>query len=233
MGLTNRGDPDTKRPDENRASRRGAILNSHTPDVDEPLGAPEGADIDAFAASGEPEAFASPPPPNAPRDFRRVYLEHFDFAYRSLRLLGVARNGLEDAVQDVFGIVSRRLVEFAGNSSLKTWIFSIVQRVAANHRRRHRRKQSPLVPLTEAVAGSEASPEAHAEAAQSAVLIQTFCDRLEEGRRALFVLALIEGVPPRELADSLGIPLFTVYSRIRTLREALELFLRRHEDEHD
>lgn len=168
-------------------------------------------------------------------DFELVYREHFDFACRSLRLLGVAVGGLEDAAQDVFGIASRRLAEFEGNSSVKTWIFAIVQRVAANHRRSHRRKQAPLEALSverETAVDAAASPESEAAAAESAALIQAFCDTLDESRRALLVLGLIEGVPMRELASTLGIPLQTAYSRIRALRRSLELHLLKHEVDH-
>jgi RNA polymerase sigma-70 factor (ECF subfamily) len=142
-------------------------------------------------------------------------------------------DALEDAAQDVFGIASRRLAEFEGNSSLKTWIFAIVQRVAANHRRSDRRKRAPLDPLEpETAAGQAPSPESQAQTAQSAALVQAFCDRLDEGRRALLVLGLIEGVPMRELSSTLGIPLQTAYSRTRALRRDLELYLRQHEVDH-
>jgi RNA polymerase sigma-70 factor (ECF subfamily) len=169
----------------------------------------------------------------APQDFESIYVQHFDFACRSLRLLGVPPDALEDAAQDVFGIVHRRLHEFAGRSSLKTWIFSVVQRVAANQRRTRRRKQTPLQPLSEGFTAKDPSPEACAQAAQSAALIQAFCDTLDDGRRAVLVLGLLEGVPVRELALTLDIPLHTVYSRIRALREALKVFLERHEVERD
>jgi RNA polymerase sigma-70 factor (ECF subfamily) len=164
--------------------------------------------------------------------FEEVYRQHFDFACRSLCLLGVAPDALEDAAQDVFGIASRRLGEFAGKSSIKTWVFAIVQRVAANHRRSQRRKRSPLEPLPEATIDEAPSPEENAEAAQSAALIQAFAESLDEGRRALLVLGLIEGVPMRELAASQGVPLHTAYSRIRALRSSLEAFLRKHEADH-
>lgn len=167
----------------------------------------------------------------APLDFACVYLEHFDFACRSLRLLGVAPDALEDAAQDVFGIVSKRLADFSGEASLRTWIFAIVQRVASNQRRTQRRKQQPLRPLTEPLAANDPSPEAHAQAAQAASLVQLFCDALDEGRRAVFVLALVEDVPAREVALALEVPLFTVYSRIRALREQLQEFLESREVE--
>jgi RNA polymerase sigma-70 factor (ECF subfamily) len=164
-----------------------------------------------------------------PLDFDSLYTRHFEFACRSLRLLGVDPNGLEDAAQDVFGIVARRLAEFEHNANVKTWIFAIVQRVAANHRRARRRKREPLEPLNERTLTTDVGPDAHAEAARAAELIQLFAARLDEPRRTLLVLGLFERMPARELADSLCIPLFTVYSRIRSLREALEAFLRQNE----
>jgi RNA polymerase sigma-70 factor, ECF subfamily len=171
-------------------------------------------------------------PPSSSLAFEDVYRQHFDFACRSLCLLGVTPDTLEDAAQDVFGIASRRLCEFSGKSSVKTWIFAIVQRVASNHRRSQRRKRSPLEPLLDVSDDDAPTPEDSAEAAQSAALIRSFADNLDEGRRALLVLGLIEGVPMRELAASQGIPLHTAYSRIRALRSSLETFLRKHEVDH-
>jgi len=181
---------------------------------------------------GDPLAARDAPVPAPPSfDFPAVYAQEFDFACRSLRLLGVPTEGIEDAAQDVFGIVSRRLAEFDGRASLRTWLFAIVQRVAANQRRTQRRKQQPLQPLSPSAAASDPSPEDCARAAQAASLVQRFCDGLDVGRRTVFVLALMEDVPAREIAPLLGIPLFTVYSRIRSLREQLQRFLELHEVE--
>jgi RNA polymerase sigma-70 factor (ECF subfamily) len=112
---------------------------------------------------------------------------------------------------------------------VKTWIFAIVQRVAANHRRTRRRKHEQLEPLNEDSLATHAGPDAQVEAARAAALIQEFAAGLDERRRALLVLGVFERVPASELAESLGVPLFTVYSRIRRLREELEAFLARHE----
>jgi RNA polymerase sigma-70 factor, ECF subfamily len=165
-------------------------------------------------------------------DFDELYRQHFDFVCRSLRLLGVAHDALEDAAQDVFGVALRRLDEFEGKSSAKTWIFAIVQRVAANHRRTERRKRSPLDALSDMTAARGPSPEAEAQAAQSAALIQTFSDRLDEGSRALLVLGVIEGLPMRDVAVALGIAAPTAYARLRTLRRTLAQFLEQQEQQH-
>jgi RNA polymerase sigma-70 factor (ECF subfamily) len=173
------------------------------------------------------------PRSNESLDFEEVYREQFDFAWRSLRLLGVAQEALEDAAQDVFSVVSRQLSEFGGRASLRTWVFAIVQRTASNYRRRHRRKVKPLVPLGDLVAGEESTPQFHAEAAEAADSIERYCESLDPERRALFVLALLEDVPAPEIARALGVSVNTVYSRVRSLRTGLARVLQGGEEDHE
>jgi RNA polymerase sigma-70 factor (ECF subfamily) len=167
--------------------------------------------------------------PSESLDFDKAYSGYFVFACRSLRLLGVEPDSLEDAAQEVFAIVLRRLAEFDARGSLKAWIFAIVQRVAANHRRSRRRKRDHLEPLGDSHAATDVDPDARVDAARAARLIQAFAEELDEPRRVVLVLGVLERMPARELADSLGVPLFTAYSRVRSIRESLKAFLDRHE----
>jgi RNA polymerase sigma-70 factor, ECF subfamily len=183
------------------------------------------------AASGIPAQI--PGSGVAELDFEDVYARHFDFVWRSLRLLGVPAEVVEDATQDTFSVVSRQLARFEGRSSLRTWLFAILQRVAANHRRTARRKLQRLEPLQEGLAAPGPTAHARAEAAEAIDLIQSFCDTLDLERRAVFVLALLEELPAPEVAQVLAIPLNTVYSRVRSLREGLRRALERREVEHD
>jgi RNA polymerase sigma-70 factor (ECF subfamily) len=153
--------------------------------------------------------------------FDQIYEAHFDFVWRSLRLLGVDQHALEDATQDTFSVVSRQLAGFEGRSALKTWLFAILQRVAANYRRQRRRKQAPLTSFGDAP-GPEATPHAHAEAAEAARAIESFCAALPAERRALFVLAVLEDLPATEIAATLGMPIAKVYSRVHAMREGLK-----------
>ena len=153
-------------------------------------------------------------------DFEDVYESHFDFVWRSLRLLGIPDEALEDAAQDTFSVVSRQLAQFEGRSALRTWLFAILYRVAANYRRARRRKQSRLLPFDDA-ASVEPAPDAHAEALDAARVIERFCAGLAPDRRALFVLAVLEELPAAEVAASLGMAVHKVYSRVHTLREGL------------
>jgi RNA polymerase sigma-70 factor (ECF subfamily) len=183
---------------------------------------PSGAVAGASAASGAAEPRATV---GDALDFRQVYVQHFQFVWRSLRLLGVPPEGLEDATQDTFAVVSRQLPDFEGRSSLTTWIFAIGQRVAANHRRARRRKLLPLRPLDEPLPSNEPTPDAALEAAQAARSIEHFVEGLDDTRRALFILALMEGVPATEIAALEQRSVNTVYSRVRLLRAELKAFL--------
>jgi RNA polymerase sigma-70 factor (ECF subfamily) len=189
-------------------------------------GSPPCADA---APRSEPPAAATAAPAVGDYDFAEIYEGQFDFVWRSLRLLGVPPEGVEDAAQDVFSVASRQLARFEGRASIRTWLFAILQRVAANHRRTRRRKLSRLEPLGDGVVSMAPTPQARAEAAQALDVVQRFCAALDLDRRALFVLALVEEVPAAEVSEVLGIPVNTVYSRVRTLREGLRRALEEHE----
>ena len=75
-----------------------------------------------------------------PPSFDEVYAAHFGFVWRVLRTFGVPAASLEDAAQDVFVVVHRRLPEFEGRAAITTWLFAIVLGVARNHRRSQRRR---------------------------------------------------------------------------------------------
>jgi RNA polymerase sigma-70 factor, ECF subfamily len=173
------------------------------------------------ARSGPSETRLRPLPAAAGLDFDEIYDTHFDFVWRSLRLLGIPDELVEDAIQDTFSVVSRQLASFEGRSALRTWLFAILHRVASNYRRARRRKQSPLIPFEE-MASHEPGPDAHVEAQDVARIVERYCDGLEPERRALFVLAVLEELPAAEVAACLSLPVSLVYSRVFTLRKGLE-----------
>ncbi len=160
-------------------------------------------------------------PPDARPDFGAVYAEGFPFVYRVLRALGVPPHRLEDAAQDVFTVVHRKLPEFAGRSSLRTWLFGITQRVANDYRRGERRKGSRLTPLEAEPSSELASPHADLEARQAARFVDAFVKTLSEEKRVIFALAFLEEMPAPEIAQALSVPLNTVYSRMRAVRVEL------------
>ena len=153
--------------------------------------------------------------------FDELYEGYVDFTWRSVRRLGVDEAAVDDVVQQVFLVVHRRLPEFCGAASIRTWIFGILLRVVREHRRLRRRK-SPhqLSPATdpETLADSAHGPDESTARAEAARLVQAWLDELDDDKREVFVLAELEGMTAKEIADATGSNASTVYSRLRAAR---------------
>jgi len=156
--------------------------------------------------------------------FEEIYDDHVEFVWRVLRRLGVPADTAEDAVQDVFFVAHRRLGEFEGRSSIKTWLFGIIANVASNHRRSLHRK-SPAQQLGEAVeldtvACERAGPHEAAERAEAVRRLEAVLEQLDIDKRAVFVLSELEQMSMPEIADALGVNVNTAYARLRAARKA-------------
>jgi RNA polymerase sigma-70 factor (ECF subfamily) len=155
--------------------------------------------------------------------FATLYSEHFAFVWRNLRRLGVPEVGLRDAAQDVFLVVHRRLAEFEGRGTIEAWLYSILRRVAADHRRRGRRKDLGEQQQAEGVAdASESGPEAKAARGEALQLLLKLLNQLDEDKREVLVLVDLEGMSVPEAAEVVGCNLNTVYSRLRAARQAMQ-----------
>jgi RNA polymerase sigma-70 factor (ECF subfamily) len=188
-------------------------MTTHTPSLPVPRTPP--AEVDGQAAAPE-------------HRFQDVYAEHVDAVWRSLRSLGVPDASVEDAVQDVFLVVHRRLAEFAGRSALRTWLFGIVLHVARNHRRRERRKGG-CAPLEVDVADAGPGPHEEAVTSEAFELLARLLEELDEAKREVFVLGELSQMTAPEIAEALGIPVNTVYSRQRAARLELAAAVARHQ----
>jgi RNA polymerase sigma-70 factor (ECF subfamily) len=157
-----------------------------------------------------------PGAPLAP-DFAEVYAQQFGFVWRCLRALGVPEGTLDDAAQDVFLVVHRRLAEFRGDSALRTWLYGVIRNVASNQRRSARRRPAP-VRLAIDLASPGPGPHERIEERQAAEFVQRFVAGLSDEKRDVFVLAVIEQMSIPAVAEMLGIPLNTAYTRLRSVR---------------
>jgi RNA polymerase sigma-70 factor (ECF subfamily) len=176
------------------------------------------------AALGSPSARrgvpAGDPPGKAadPRAFDAVYEECLDFVWRTLRSLGLRDPALEDAIQDVFLVVHRRLGDFEARSSVRTWVYGIAVRVARDHRR-HERRKGGLEVLDFEPVDRAPGPHEHAAKAEALAELARVLEALEEGKREVFVLADVQQLTAPEISEVLGINLNTAYSRIRVARQ--------------
>jgi RNA polymerase sigma-70 factor, ECF subfamily len=166
--------------------------------------------------------------------FADVYREHLGFVWRSARGLGVWPAAIDDVVQEIFVVVHRRLPEFEGRSSLRTWLSGIVLNVVRHHRRTVRRKSPHELSREEALdpdaqRSPDRDPHQAAVHAEEARLVHRILEGIDDEKREVLVLAELEGLPVPEIAEALGIKLNTAYSRLRLAREDFERAVVRHE----
>ncbi|WP_437567417.1 RNA polymerase sigma factor [Sorangium sp. So ce542] len=160
-------------------------------------------------------------------EFDAIYERYFDFVWRNVRRLGVPDCHADDAVQEVFLVVHRKLPAFEPRSTVRAWLSGIVARVAREHRRAYARK-SPLArslvpPLDpdEVESGAAGGDEALAQA-QATRLLHALLEGLDDHKRAVFVLAELEQMTAPEIAEATGDNLNTVYARLRAARKEFE-----------
>lgn len=150
--------------------------------------------------------------------YAQIYDEHFAFVWVNLRRLGVQEGAMDDAVQDVFVVVHRRLAEFEGRSSLRTWLFGIVVRVARDHRRSAKR----FAALVGAAPDHQPSAPTPAELAldkEALEILERILGEMDEDKREVFVQVELEQMSVTDVAVALDLNVNTAHARLRAARE--------------
>lgn len=178
-------------------------------------------EMPVLAAHATALAAALAPASVAPPSFDEVYASHFAYVWRVLRTLGVSPAALEDAAQDVFVVVHRRLPAFEQRAAITTWLFAIARRVASAYRRKDGRTE----PLADDPVGG-ADTFAALSRAQAATTVMAILDTMDEDKRIVFALVELEQLSVPEVARMLDLNLNTAYSRLRLARQAFELAVR-------
>ena len=147
----------------------------------------------------------------------------FGQLFRALRepVLGLClhvtgrRADAEDAMQEVFLAVHRALPRFRGEARLTTWIYRIALR--ASLRCKARRPASHALDSDWPVADGEP----HMAWREEVRRLLSAMQRLSAEQRAVLSLFAIEGLSHREIADVLGVPEGTIWSRLHKARRSL------------
>lgn len=159
--------------------------------------------------------------PRPALDVGTVFRENLPFVFRALRRLGVAESDVDDVCQEVFVVVMRKLGEFEGRSQLRTWIYGICVRTASDYRKRAPRRREVITDEPPEGVVSH-GPLDHATASQARDILDRILSRLDDDKRAVFVLYEIEELPMNEVAQALECPLQTAYSRLHAARKRVE-----------
>jgi len=168
----------------------------------------------------------TPPPGGVGADavtgmaFRQVFDAHARYVWRSLLGFGVAESDVADASQQVFVVLHRKLDRIEPGCSMRTFIYGICLRVAADfrgraHLRRERLYAEPpdtQLPPTQ---------ERQLSDRQALQLLEQVLAGLDPAQRTVFVLYEIEEQTMPEIARTVGCPLQTAYSRLHAARRSV------------
>jgi len=166
--------------------------------------------------------------------FETAIWPHLRGAYNLARwLLGNGADA-EDVVQESF-IKAFRAVDRIRGEDARAWLFAIVRNTAFNHRQRNKPKgEIAWDEKFPEPADHTAGPETSLLQEERRVRVRSAIERLPVEFREALVLREIEGLPYKEIAWVLKIPIGTVMSRLSRARNLLmQELIPDEEERHD
>ena len=202
--------------------------------------APRGRRKDVAAQPALRRVAARPgPAPEAGGPDPRVdalFASHAAKVFALARRFGLDPDEAEDAVQEVFLKVQRKIGTFRGEARLSTWLYQVAVNALRDQLRRLKRQKRalPLLPLEDEpgeqrLESDDPGPAEGASLRERRALVRTALDALPERFREVLVLRELEGLGYRDIARILELPQGTVESRIHRARTRLAAELRRLE----
>lgn len=139
------------------------------------------------------------------------------------------REMARDVAQEVFMKAQREISRFEGKSKFKTWIYRITVNASIDEQRR--KKPSQSLDATDAsddedekpviITDSSAGPREKAEHEELKKMVAAAIEKLSPDHRAVLVLREWQDLSYDEIAETLGLELGTVMSRLFYARKKL------------
>jgi RNA polymerase sigma-70 factor, ECF subfamily len=148
---------------------------------------------------------------------------HASAIARFVRSVG-EREQVDEIVQDVFVRAFNSLESFRGESSLRTWLFTIARRLVLDRRRSFRRRRE-VADVNENDAATEFTALDGMIADEAVVRVRDAVRRLSPTQREVFTLRVNEGLSYREIASLVGTTEGAArvhyHNALRTVKESL------------
>lgn len=158
---------------------------------------------------------------NDRKDFERVVWPHLRAAYNVARWLVRNDHDAEDIVQEAFAKAFLAMRSLR-NADARSWLLSIVRNTAISFMQRQ--KRTPEVAWNDSApepSDSALDPEAGMIGKSRSECVRAAIERLPQEYRETLVLREIEGLPYKEIAGILQVPMGTVMSRLSRARNLL------------
>lgn len=171
------------------------------------------------------DACAAPPTAEGRRGdarLRQAAVDHFPGVWRFLRRLGVPRDLIDDAAQEVFLRAASKFAVVKPGAE-KSYLFGVSVHIAREVRRKFGREQLVDDPDdTTSEPATLVTPETSFDLKEEQALLGQLLDSLPDHLRTIFVLFEVEGLSMSQISNLLGVPLGTVASRLSRARERFE-----------
>jgi RNA polymerase sigma-70 factor (ECF subfamily) len=167
--------------------------------------------------------------------FLTLYGAWYESVLKWIRALGVLDTDREDIAQEVFLVASRRLHAFDGNNPA-AWLYRITRRQVRDFRRRRWIKNIFTREHTDAIDSlpdEGPSPASMLERKQSQRILLALLSKMNDDRRAAFMLFEIDGLPGDEIARIQGVPVNTVWKRLHVARKEFLALVGRYQRGYD
>jgi RNA polymerase sigma-70 factor (ECF subfamily) len=148
-----------------------------------------------------------------------------------LRRLGVGHADSDDLVQEIFFVVHRKLDDYDGSAPFRSWLYGICIRMVSTYRRSwqaRRRRLEAFGTFDETDLRIAVDPERCLEMRRACLMLEGLLVHLDDDQRQVFVLFEMEGHPMTEVAEVVGCPLQTAYSRLHAARKSMRALVVRH-----
>lgn len=190
--------------------------------VDPPTADGDGPPLRSEVAQSRPRAAPLPSTEQEAARLSELLRLHYAPVWRTLRRLGVPDACADDAAQEVFIVLSRRLSEVRQGSE-RTFLLSCAVRIAANYRRSWHVQHEVA---DERALAAEQDPRPTAEQLLDHKRLREAFDEILDGwtedLRTAFVLFELEGLSAPEISQVTETKLGTVASRLRRARELFQ-----------
>ena len=154
-------------------------------------------------------------------EFEALFRAEFAYVWKTLRRLGVAERDLEDVTHDLFVNVFRRLGDYDRARPIRPWLCGFAARTASDYRRLARHRYEVGEGEAREHKGPGADEDGAFRAFEARDTLLKALDALDLERRVVVVMHDIDGHSMPDIAQALGVPLNTAYSRLRLARENL------------
>ena len=140
---------------------------------------------------------------------------------RFARSITFHREDADDLVQVAMERALGRSEQYTEGTRLDSWLFRIIRNAWIDEVRSRMRCDQVFAPEED---GEHVGDDA-AEAQQQRMAVQKAMSLLSEEHRMVIGLVLVDGLPYKEAAEVLGIPMGTLTSRLARARDALQKLL--------